>query len=369
MRVFDYPLMATIGTSPKSATVSPCLEAPGIRKADEVLMSKTLIVTVLALVGATIGLPARSQTDGALDATLQKMAAYVAGYASKASLIVAVEKYTQSVVFQGANPSKPKQLVAEFAIVKVPGGGGWVGYRDVVEVNGEKVTDRANRLASLLTDDMADASQVTKIANESARYNIGPISRNFNVPTAALFFFQPANLARFTFVGKDSKKIDGVATLEVDFKETRTPTFIMTRAGKDVPLEGTLWVVPEDGTVVRTRLRLRNFADQMAAPTQGAPAMRAPVNPNTPTGGREALSQSGSDSSITWNRLDSVADIEVTYRREDTLGLWLPSRMTELYEGPLNMTGRAASLARATTRAIYSDFKQFGADVKINAPK
>lgn len=37
----------------------------------------------------------------------------------------------------------------------------------------------------------------------------------------------------------------------------------MKRDGTDVPCEGTVWVVPDDGTVVRTRLRLRKFADTM----------------------------------------------------------------------------------------------------------
>jgi len=303
--------------------------------------------------------------DPALDPVLQKMAQYVSTYAEKASLFVAVEKYTQSLSFEGAaRPSRPIPLVAEFAIVKVPGGG-WMGYRDVVEVDGKTITDRRNRLETLLASDTIDTNQAAKIAAESARFNLGPITRNFNVPTATLFFFQPASLSRFTFTRKDTKKIDGISVVEIDFKETKSPTLIMTRAGKDVPTTGTLWIVPEDGTVVRTKLHLQNFADKKSAPVITAPQQRPAVNPNTPTGGREALAQSGGVQSMDLTDLESVADIEVTYRRDEKLGVWLPSRMVELYDGPIQLTGRATQLGRATTRATYSDFKQFGTSAKI----
>ena len=33
--------------------------------------------------------------------------------------------------------------------------------------------------------------EARRLSDESARFNIGPIVRNFNVPTAALFFFRP----------------------------------------------------------------------------------------------------------------------------------------------------------------------------------
>jgi hypothetical protein len=58
-----------------------------------------------------------------------------------------------------------------------------------------------------------------------------------------------------------SKRIDGVGTWALEFKETHRPTLVMKRDGTDVPCEGTIWVNPADGTVVRTRLRLRNFAN------------------------------------------------------------------------------------------------------------
>lgn len=107
--------------------------------------------------------------------------------------------------------------------------------------------DRKDRLATLLTSPSASMSEATRIANESARCNVGPISRNIHTPTAALLFFLPQNLDRFTFTTKGSKNIDGVKTTEIVYKETKLPTLITTRAGRNVPLEGSLWVM-DDGT-------------------------------------------------------------------------------------------------------------------------
>jgi hypothetical protein len=290
---------------------------------------------------------------------MERVGAYVAGYGAKASVVVSTEKYTQ-VMWADGVPMRPIQLEAEFAIVRLTGGG-WTGYRDVVAFDGKPVHDRRNRLMELLTDTSADASELTRIANESARFNIGPISRNFNVPTAALFFFTPPNHARFTFERKGTHKIDDVATWEIAFEETRRPTLIMTRAGQDVPIGGSLWVNPVDGTVVRTRLRLRNFADENAAtPDLAAPQQRPAENPNTPRGAGPAPRPS----TISMSRIDSFADMTVTYRRPEGMTLWLPFTMVEQYEGPIRYKAKSIR-GGSTTNAKYSNFKTFETSIKI----
>ena len=195
-----------------------------------------------------------------VERVVQKMSAYVVGYGAEASVIVGVEKYTQRVTVE-ERPVRPRMLVSEFAIVKAAGRVGWSGFRDVVEVDGKPVSDRRDRLLSLLTGPAGGEAELRRIADESARYNVGPVIRNFNVPTTALFFFHPELVGRFTFRRTGNKTIDGVSTWVLDFKETQRPTLVMKSDGTDVPCEGTVWVVPADGTIVRTRLRLRNFAN------------------------------------------------------------------------------------------------------------
>jgi hypothetical protein len=304
---------------------------------------------------------ARASQDPALDEVIQKIADYVGDYGEKASAFVGIENYTQQFN-RPDSPTmmRPRKVVAEFAIVKPSDSTTWVGFRDVVEVDGQKVSDRRDRLQQIVTSSTGTASEAARLTAESARYNVGPITRNFNVPTTTMFFFEPRNIKRFTFTKKGKKKIDGVETWELEFKETQKPTMIVTRDGRDVPCEGSVWVVPADGTIVQTRLRLRGFSDQNTMTPQGSSAPNRPTaNPNAPTGGREALAISGAGQSIDTNLMESEASIEVTYKKDPKFNVWLPSKMAEFYEGPIKYMTQPPFLGRATTRATYSDYKQF----------
>jgi hypothetical protein len=318
------------------------------------------LVIAMALLASPL---AARQSGPTLDEVMTRVGQYVASYGEKAAVVVATEKYSQSILVDGADMGRPRDLVAEFAIVRVAGGG-WTGYRDVIEAGGKTVQDRKDRLVSLLTNSSGDVSELIKIANESARFNVGPITRNFNVPTAAMFFFTPSQHARFTFTKKGTKKIEGVETWEIEFKETRRPTFIMTRAGKDVPIDGTLHVKPDDGTVVRTRFKMRNFADMDTAREQQAPTQRPPQVTTAPTGGLDAVRRSQTVESIAIDKMESEADIEVTYAKPPGIDVWFPASMTELYVGPIKVKVTPV-MARSTTRAKYSDFRQFNTSMKI----
>lgn len=288
-----------------------------------------------------------------VDELVAKVGAYAAGYGEKASMFVGVEKYVQHF-----GVDRPRQIVAEFAIVKAQGG--WVGYRDVVEVNGEKVSDRRDRLLKLLTDPSADYRLVRAISDESARFNIGPISRNFNVPTTVMLIFLPVNLPRFAFTLKGEDRIDGVVTREIAFKEVRTPTLSMTRAGKDVPMEGSLWVTPADGAVVRTRMRMKNFADAETTAQQAAPDGRRAGTTTAPSSPRPAATFNMGVTTI-----QSEAHFSVDYRWHAEFAMWLPATMNESFAGPIKLSSGPPITGRATTSAKYSDFKSFQTTITI----
>src|SRR5262249_60318371 len=68
------------------------------------------------------------------------------------------------------------------------------------EVDGHRVRERSERLPDLLTDRSASAAaQVERIRRESARYNLGSIERDVNVPVLAMRFLSFANQPRFKF--------------------------------------------------------------------------------------------------------------------------------------------------------------------------
>jgi hypothetical protein len=278
---------------------------------------------IAALLGiASIAAPPLSADEPSLKDVLRRMSAYVQAYGEKASIVVATERYTQHVNAVRPTSMEHRVTVADFAIVKAEGLGGWVGFRDVVEVDGARVTDHQDRLLQVLSAS-SGMDEARRLSDESARFNIGPILRNFNVPTTALFFFRPENLDRFKFTRKSAGQ-DG--TWEIAFRETDRPTLIRTPEGGSVPSEGSVWVSAADGTVVRTRMRMTAF---------GAPG---------------AVNVRGSGS----------AQIDVTYRRVAALDMWLPETMTESYEG-----SRGPAWDRTTTEARYTDYRQFQTSVRI----
>jgi VWFA-related protein len=271
--------------------------------------------------------------DPALDELVQRVGRYVADYGQQASIIIGVEHYDQRLLATTGREVSRRQTTAEFALVKTADAMGWSGFRDVIEVDGRRIEDRKNRLQTLFRNGSPDPGEARRIADESARFNLGPVRRNFNDPTAALFFLMPSLLPRFAFTRKGESSVNGVNVWEVEFKEKSRPTLIRTRDGRDVPSEGTIWVVPSDGTVVRTQLAISGF-----------------------------YGRSGSN-------------IEVTYARDDRLGLWLPETMKERHEADIVEAGRSAygsTIASARTTVVvgtatYSDFKRFetSATVKI----
>lgn len=313
---------------------------------------------LLAVAVAVSFVPLGAQAvQPSLDDVLRRMSAYAAGYGERAAVIVAVEKYTQRF-----GTGRPLELVAEFAIVKTSAG--WVGYRDVTAVGGKKVTDGRDRLLKILADPSADSQALKRLSDESARYNIGPISRNFNVPTSVLMLFHPVNLARFSFKPDGTERIDGHETWKIAFRETQTPTFTMTRAGADVPMSGTLWVVPADGAVVRTQMTLRNFADATTSVQMGTPVNR-PSDfgaPNKP-GGRGEVAYGG------LRTIESMAEFLVNYRWHQAFAMWLPETMTERYESPFRPSGGDPFRASASATANYSAFKKFETGAKIIIPQ
>src|SRR5215208_4443156 len=110
---------------------------------------KAVMTTLIALL--VLGVSGASQSaDPAVADIVKKVGEYVAAYGEKTSAIVGVEKYTQSVSLEGKVPLPPRQLVAEYAIVRA--GSGWTGFRDVVQVGPNKVEDRKDRLEKLLAE-------------------------------------------------------------------------------------------------------------------------------------------------------------------------------------------------------------------------
>jgi hypothetical protein len=276
------------------------------------------------------------KADPAATALMQRVGEYVARYGDAASVLLATEHYRQEAtqksqvgldrgtelshgILTGGTPvssaKTARTLTSEMALVRNASAvGGWLGFRSVTGVDGKSVGDSA-RLKALFGAAVPDVEAARRISEESARLNVGPITRTFNVPTSALFFFTPANLSRFAFHHDGEERIEGVDTWRIAFQEVAAPTLIMTVAGRDVPSTGMLWVNPADASVLRTRLSVLDYAGT-----------------------------------------SSVALVEVTYRREPSVDLLVPASMREWYN---------VGLASVAAEATYSDYKRFQTSIRI----
>jgi VWFA-related protein len=294
-----------------------------------------------------VSAPASPAAARSLEDLLARAVQYVVAYGETMSLVIGVERYAQWM--QNTDYVRPvvRNLVSEFALVRIKDD--WLGFRNVVDLDGKPVGDRQDRLQKLFLDSPATAMQASRaIADESARYNMGPLQRNFNVPTTALFFLHPSNRARFAFKKDGEETLEGARVWKIRYRETLKPTIIRTSRGKDMPVKGLFWIDPADGRVLKTNMELESEAMLSGSNTQ--------MRNNTfeePFQGRIVPG---------WNerRVLSSVSITVSYGPEPRLGLLVPREMLETYEGPFRsqFTGNE-SASKVNCRATYSDFKRF----------
>ena len=289
-------------------------------------MGRRRIIAIATAFVVTLGvarMPAAAQQPDAAR-LLARTAAYLKAYEKAFSVVVSEESYLQEQhiepgVTTGPMPLRPKDLTRTLRADVLQASVGqreWVAFRDVYEVDGQMVRDRDARLQKLFVDrpDHTQDSpaqlldQARRIVAESARYNLGSLQRDINVPTMALTYLRESNQSRSSFAVAGRKDIDGVPAVVLEFKERAKPT-ITRSAGTDLPAAGRFWIEPESGRVLRSEI---SVADRRAG-----------------------------------------AKITVTYGAVPQLTVWVPILMSEEY------TGAETIFAKAT----YSKFRQFGVSV------
>ena len=143
----------------------------------------------------------------------------------------------------------------------------WLAFRNVLTVDDVAVPDSDGRLERLFQDSRRSLlAQARSIAGESARHNIGPITREINVPTTGPPFRAsraPVELS-LRQRGRGSQ-VDGERVWIVRFKERDRGGLISRGDGRNLPAEGRLWIAPADGRVVRSELVVKDFVREAAA--------------------------------------------------------------------------------------------------------
>jgi hypothetical protein len=210
-------------------------------------------------------------------------------------------------------------LESEFGIISVPGYKGWLGFRDVLTVNGRPVEGHEGRLQEILLNPSTEGfAQAKRITEESALHNIGAIQRNVNNPALVLEFFDRRNRGRIRFTKAGEETIAQTRVWMLRYEEQGQPALIQTPQGKDLPASGFAWVDPQTGALVRAEVNIKDFA----LPGFGT----------------------------------SKAQMRVEFKEDPRLKFWVPARLTERYE--------VARLGFITGEATYSNYRQFGTETR-----
>jgi hypothetical protein len=270
----------------------------------------------------------RAARQPALSDLLDRATRYVLDYEQSFTLLVSDEEYVQWIErptnpgtnLNRANPGggmigggqqKTVTIKSDFLLVQLGEGQGWMPFRDVFAVNGRETRHHDDRLAKLFLSDNRDAFDLaTKIHNDSKQHDLGQVARTINIPTLAMAFLHPRVRERFTFRQAGEEVIAARTVERVNFRETARPTLIKTTRGRDLGLEGTLWIDSTSGTIVKTEM------------VAADPAVRAQVT--------------------------------VTFRRDADLGFWVPSLMEEYYKANL-------ALDEVFARATYTNPRSYEA--------
>ena len=270
------------------------------------------------------------QARYSLDDVLKRAGQYTVDYGESLASVLAEETYVQRLVWRRDQSVKQeRKLQSEIAFVRLVDSTEWLTFRNVLAVDDEAIPDAHGRLERLLRASPASLLvQARLIASESARFNIGPMTRDINVPTTALHFLHPKHRPNCRFNKEREEVLDGERVWVIRFRERERGSLIRGVDGLNLPALGRLWIVPADGRVVRSELVIENFVR---------------------------------------GRGDSKAEIGVRWRRDRSLDLWVPAEMRERYESSWYEPRDSRPRERYDIDGVatYSNYRRFTVDVRI----
>jgi hypothetical protein len=259
---------------------------------------------------------------------------YVRQFETDFSAVIGDEEYEQKDVLRtrGGNAGRTRRMRSEMSFLWMPDEMVWLSVRNVLRLDGAPVADSRSRLDAALADATPGrTSQLRRLRDEGARFNIGRIGRNFSDPMLGLQLVDPILQPRFSFKHVGTDRVDGVDAVRLSFVEQARPTLISRGTDhQDLPAHGDVWIDARDGVVYRTRLITND------------------------------------------SKFDLQATITVTFAREKKLDRWLPSRMEETYfhQGVTGGSGSSAGdfLERIECVATYGNYRRFETSARVLPP-
>jgi hypothetical protein len=265
-----------------------------------------------------------------LDDVLKRAATYALDFNRTVQLLVADERADDVARGFGVQSSDtPGMEVAgktdvglvRGTIVIASNDAGWQAFRDVHEFNTKAIHDKKGQLEQLFREGGPAAQQQIDALNKaSRRWQVGSVPRMFNVPTFPLIFLFPQNQPRFTFKRTGERFVENVKLWVIAFEETRSPTLVVTSNGDEYPIHGELWIEPESGRLVKSRMIVENLK-----PSTGSQSDHERYRPRM--------------------------TIDVAFQHDATVNLWVPTEMKELY---------VKATEQVSCKAKYTNFRVIG---------
>jgi hypothetical protein len=269
-----------------------------------------------ALLGSAVVLPA-SPVQPPLATVLERVGRFALTQRDALSSVRADEIYRQELRAADGRLLDARLLESDIAFVQLSGRDDWLAFRNVMRVDGEATGTDTARLEKLFREGTI-AGQGARIASENAAYNIGRLTRTFNIPTIVAHLLMPPQQPRLRF-RRAHPGLDAAGLWIVDYEERERPTIVRTPSHDDVPVKGRLWIAPDDGHVVRATLEANR-----------------PVK----------------------------SELEFTWRYDDRLATWVPSEMRERYRR-IRSDVPGAREYDIVAVATYGNYRRFGVEVRI----
>jgi hypothetical protein len=225
-------------------------------------MRRILLVVVVAACAIAGAHPVRADAQKPqLEDVLARVSAYVGDYVPRLINLVAVERYEQQ---RSVKPVQSRRLLSDFLLVAAPTDETrWMFFRDVTEVDGQPVPDKAERVIDLFVSPSSNAvERARQIAADSQRFHYPGASFNLTNPLAVITALQPVYQPKLDFDLGDEDPAFGPGVRVLRFEE---PSLMLrlrnSRTAVADPLfafegaKGRVWVDAATGRVLQTEWR------------------------------------------------------------------------------------------------------------------
>lgn len=284
-------------------------------------MKAAVCLLQLGLVIGVQGTTAQTPSEVPLSTLLSRAAVYANDYETRFSKILSDERFSQYVRDSGGRVYGRRVLDSELYFARVEDTSPWISVRNVLKVNGNRVRDSRALIEAAFEDSSGDVkSRLKTLADEGARFNLGNLRRNFSDPVLALVFLDRGHQGRFEFSLDGTSMVDGRSAYRIRYNERARPTLITGRDGLNLPVSGSLYVLP-DGTLLRSELN-------------------AGVNSY------------------------ATATVSVTFQADPRLAMLVPSALEERYSTEIR--NRQVLIFG---QASYTNYRRFETQGRIIAPK